>query len=62
MLVIKKAKEGIKMVQDIQTRVGSLEWDSIQLELDKQGFAKLPVILTKEECEFLRGLYGKEEP
>lgn len=61
-LVIKKAKEGIKMVQDIQTRVGSLEWDSIQHELDKQGFAKLPVILTKEECEFLIGLYGTEEP
>ena len=35
------------MVQDIQTRVGDLEWDSIQHELDKQGFAKLPVILTK---------------
>lgn len=61
-LVIKKAKEGIKMVQDIQTRVGSLEWDSIQHELDKQGFAKLPVILTKEECEFLIGLYSTEEP
>ena len=50
------------MVQDIQTRVGDLEWDSIQHELDKQGFAKLPVILTKEECEFLIGLYSTEEP
>ena len=50
------------MVQTIKTRVGSLDWDSIQHDLDKQGFAKLPAILSKEECEFLIGLYCTEEP
>lgn len=50
------------MVQNIKTRVESLNWDSIQYELDEQGFAKLPVILTKEECEFFIKLYCEEEP
>ncbi|MFD0710885.1 2OG-Fe(II) oxygenase [Paenibacillus sp. GCM10027626] len=49
------------MVHDIQTRVKRLNWESIQNELDEQGFAKLPVVLTKEECEFFMGLYSEEE-
>ncbi len=34
------------MGQDIKTRVENLNWDSIQNELDENGFAKLPAILT----------------
>lgn len=49
------------MVQHIKTRVESLDWETIQHELDEQGFAKLPVILTKEECEFFIDMYGVEE-
>ncbi|MGF6950383.1 hypothetical protein QF028_002888 [Neobacillus sp. B4I6] len=49
------------MVQDIKTRVKSLNWDSIQNELDEQGFAKLPAILSEEECDFFMKLYSKEE-
>jgi uncharacterized protein len=49
------------MVQEMQTRVKSLKWESIQNELDEQGFAKLPAILTKEECGSFIELYRKEE-
>lgn len=49
------------MVQDIKTRVKSLNWDSIQSKLDEQGFAKLPAILTKEECDSFIELYREEE-
>ncbi len=49
------------MVQEIKTRVESLDWECIQNELDEQGFAKLPTILTKEECESFMEMYGEEE-
>ncbi|UAT29017.1 2OG-Fe(II) oxygenase [Bacillus badius] len=50
------------MSHDIKTRVNNLNWESIQEALDKQRFAKLPAILTKEECEFFIELYSEEEP
>lgn len=49
------------IIQDIKARVENLDWESIQNELDEQGFAKLPAILTKEECEFFMEMYGEEE-
>ena len=49
------------MSQDISTRIKSLDWKSIQNELDEIGFAKLPPILTKEECESFMELYNEEE-
>jgi len=49
------------MVQDIKTRVENLNWDSIQHELDEQGFSKLPAILTKEECESFIESYREEQ-
>ena len=62
MLDIKNAKlEEIEVVQDIQTRVKSLNWASIQSKLDEQGFAKLPPILTKDECGSFIELYSEEE-
>ncbi|CAH2713441.1 hypothetical protein BACCIP111895_00576 [Neobacillus rhizosphaerae] len=50
------------MVQDIQSRIQSLDWEAIQKELDEQGFVKLPPILTKEECESFMELYNDEQP
>ncbi|MFJ7728768.1 2OG-Fe(II) oxygenase [Neobacillus sp. NPDC097160] len=49
------------MVQDIQSRVQSLDWEAIQQELDDQGFAKLGPILTKAECESIMELYNDEQ-
>lgn len=49
------------MVQEIQTRIKSLNWDSIQNALDEQGFAKLSPILTKDECDSFMELYSEEK-
>ncbi|MFK9094548.1 2OG-Fe(II) oxygenase [Bacillus salipaludis] len=49
------------MVQDIQSRVQSLDWEAIQQELDDQGFAKLAPILTKAECKSVMELYNDEQ-
>lgn len=49
------------MVQEIQTRVKSLAWESIQQELDEQGFAKLPPVLTKAECESFIEQYSDDK-
>jgi uncharacterized protein len=48
-------------VQDIKTRVKSLDWEAIQKGLDEQGFVKLAPILTKDECEAFMKLYKEEE-
>ncbi|WP_107924291.1 2OG-Fe(II) oxygenase [Lysinibacillus parviboronicapiens] len=48
------------MVKDIALRIQSLDWASIQNDLDASGFAKLPVILTPQECEFFMELYSGE--
>jgi len=49
------------MVLDIKTRINNLDWESIQNELDDKGFAKLPQILTKQECELFMSLYLDEK-
>jgi uncharacterized protein len=53
--------EEINMIEDIYSRVQCLDWESIQQELDEQGFAKLPPVLTCEECEYFMELYNNEE-
>jgi uncharacterized protein len=49
------------MVLDIQSRIKSLDWELIQDKLDEQGFAKLPPILTKDECESFIEQYREEK-
>ncbi|MCM3412193.1 2OG-Fe(II) oxygenase [Metabacillus litoralis] len=49
------------MLHDIKSRVEQLNWESIQQVLDDQGFAKVPQLLTKEECEQLIQIYYEEE-
>ncbi|WP_155592335.1 2OG-Fe(II) oxygenase [Lysinibacillus cavernae] len=46
----------------IQTRINNLDWPFIHKELDEHGFAKLPVMLTKDECESFIELYNEKEP
>jgi uncharacterized protein len=38
----------------------SLDWSAIESSLDGQGFARLPPLLTPEECASLAGLYGDD--
>jgi len=42
-----------------QRRVDSGDWDAIRAELDSCGGALLPQLLTPEEAQQIRGLYGQ---
>ncbi|WMX54708.1 2OG-Fe(II) oxygenase [Peribacillus sp. R9-11] len=39
----------------------TLDWGQIHQTLDDQGFAKLPVLLTPEQCQNFINLYDQEE-
>lgn len=47
--------------RDIAARVRGMDWDRIGTDLDAQGNALLPALLTPEECAALAGLYGQDE-
>src|SRR5436309_13049618 len=38
-------------------RLTTLDWDGIEASLDGQGFARIPSILSAEECGSLASLY-----
>ena len=44
-------------VRSIAERVASLDWAEIGERMDRDGFAKLPALLTADECVTLRDLY-----
>ncbi|UUZ95594.1 2OG-Fe(II) oxygenase [Paenibacillus sp. P25] len=48
------------MLQEISKRVASLDWPSLQKQLDEQGYASLPVLLEEAECRELIGMYDEE--
>lgn len=45
----------------LQQRVGSLDWQALVTELDTQGCAVAPSLLTRAECDELAALYRREE-
>jgi hypothetical protein len=45
----------------ISRRVEELDWSRIYRDLDERGHAKTPRILSKEECEASKDLFGEEE-
>ena len=45
---------------DEATRLESIPWQSLELELDARGFAVIAGLLTRSECRSLAGLYGDE--
>lgn len=47
--------------RDIAARVRSMDWDRVGTDLDAQGNALLPQLLTPGECAVLAGLYGQDE-
>ncbi|MCL1635014.1 2OG-Fe(II) oxygenase [Luteimonas sp. SX5] len=47
--------------RDIAARVRGMDWDRVGTDLDAQGNALLPQLLTPEECTALAGLYGQDE-
>jgi hypothetical protein len=44
----------------IQTRVAGLGWTRIHADLDSQGWALVPKLLTHAEADFIAGLYHRE--
>ncbi len=46
---------------NIAGRVEELDWSRIYSDLDKQGYAVTPRILSEEECQELTGLFGEED-
>ncbi|MET3291986.1 UNVERIFIED_CONTAM: hypothetical protein ABID98_004556 [Brevibacillus sp. OAP136] len=41
------------MLERLADRIAALPWEQIQQELDEQGYASIPPLLTPEECEAL---------
>jgi hypothetical protein len=44
----------------IQARVNVLDWTRIHADLDSQGWAMVPKLLTHAEADFIAGLYHQE--
>ena len=42
-------------------RLASFDWSQVERDLDTQGSALLPGLLTPEECAAIAGLYGRED-
>jgi hypothetical protein len=44
----------------IATRVEDLDWSRIGRDLDERGYAMTPRVLSEDECDELKGLFGEE--
>lgn len=42
-------------------RIDAVRWDQVSRDLDSEGFAIVKGVLSKDECEEIRGLYEKKE-
>jgi hypothetical protein len=42
----------------IDHRIAGIDWDSIHAELDREGWAVLPTLLSQTECDATSALYG----
>ncbi|MFE4898223.1 2OG-Fe(II) oxygenase [Peribacillus butanolivorans] len=49
------------MNRELNSPIYTLDWGQIHQTLDDQGFAKLPVLLTPEQCQNFINLYDQEE-
>jgi len=43
----------------LESRVDTIDWARVSTDLDAQGWAILPELLTAAECEAVAGLYGR---
>ena len=42
----------------LETRIAAFDWEAIYADLDAEGWARLPALLTPEECKDIAALYG----
>jgi hypothetical protein len=48
--------------EDLEARIGAIEWLRVGRDLDESGSAVLPALLSLDECDQLAALYPAEEP
>lgn len=51
----------MSLTKNIAERVGALDWDRIEHDLDELGYAATPPLLGTDECDELAGLFGQDE-
>ena len=56
----KTMEQSDAMVQAIETRVDTLDWQSVSTQLDAGGYAMLQQLLIAEECQQIAALYGND--
>jgi hypothetical protein len=49
------------VAERIGDRLAAVDWNAVDVSLDAQGFAHLPVILEPDECQMLAGLYPQND-
>jgi hypothetical protein len=49
------------VAERIGDRLAAVDWSAVDVSLDAQGFAHLPVILEPDECQMLAGLYSQND-
>ncbi|HET9364714.1 MAG TPA: proline hydroxylase, partial [Candidatus Angelobacter sp.] len=49
------------VLNEIESRIHSLDWPQIEASLHSSGWAKIGPVLTAEECAALRELYGNDQ-
>jgi uncharacterized protein len=45
----------------IQARIAAVDWAKVQVDLDTQGWAIVPKLLTRAESDLIAGLYDQEQ-
>jgi hypothetical protein len=45
-------------VNNVKARIAAIDWDRVSTDLDREGWAVLPGLLTDEECDATAALYG----
>jgi hypothetical protein len=46
-------------VAPVAERIHAYDWPAVSAELDGRGWARLPTLLTADECDALAGLYDR---
>jgi hypothetical protein len=49
------------LAEAIGDRLAAVDWSAVDVSLDAQGFAHLPMILEADECQMLAGLYPQND-
>jgi hypothetical protein len=49
------------MALSTNTKIKSIDWERLYMDLDLQGFAVIKGLLQPAECDFVAALYGEEE-